>query len=63
MVFGSIETFIAEGVEFVEHRYQVGAACRIGRATAEVYWVQRRTRAGATSDSIGLTAFWRLGTA
>lgn len=60
-LYGSYEGFIDNDADVVEHRYQAGVTRRIARATAETYWVQRRTRAGFVSNSLGLTVAWRVG--
>jgi hypothetical protein len=58
-VFGSIEAFALE-TSFNAHRYQVGAARSVGRATVELYWTQHRSSERATFNAVGVTAFWRV---
>jgi hypothetical protein len=58
-VFGSIEAFALEH-SFNAHRYQVGAARSVGRATVELYWTQHRSSERATFNAVGVTAFWKV---
>jgi hypothetical protein len=58
-VFGSFEAFALEN-RFNAHRYQVGAARSVGRATLELYWTQHRSSERATFNAVGVTAFWRV---